>query len=149
MLANSYRMLLFPALLLLAACKTAPVYNIQESAFTAAPQVRMSQIEKAIIEGCRMAGWRAKPIKPGKILASYSTRRNKYQALVDIDYDRDSYNISYRSSKNLKYKASSQSAEGTDNFLSEYIIHSALQTMNPTTSRQRQSIKFITNGSII
>ncbi len=107
--------------LLLAGCKAAPVYNVQNKEFTAASHISLYQIGKAILKGCKRAGWQARLITPGKILASYGIKKNKFQAMVDIDYNRHAYNISYRSSKNLKYKIRTTSQQSpSSNLLTEY-----------------------------
>lgn len=117
-IAGKISVLLF--LILLAGCKAQPIYNVENQQFSASSAVSMKQVEQAILQGCKKAGWRPQVIGPGKIMASYSYKRNKYSALVDINYDLDSYDITYRSSSaSLKYTEREAAAGGSD-FLSEY-----------------------------
>lgn len=88
---------------ILPGCKSTAVKNIEESKFVAPQGVSLSQIEQAIIRACRKSGWRVKSSDRNSVLASYSYKRNKFGAVVSIDYDLDSYSINYVSSHNLKY----------------------------------------------
>ncbi len=107
-------------LLLLIGCKAAPVYNVYDAEITAANNIRLYQIEQAILKGCRVAGWRAKAISHGNIIAKYFAKRGKLAASVDIRFNRHSYSISYRNSKNLKYTVKENIPEQSDNTFSEF-----------------------------
>ncbi len=96
-------LLAITAILMLAACKTVPVYNVNDAGVPS-PQndpLTMKQIEKAIVTGGAGLGWSMRTIKPGLIEATLNIR--SHQAVVDITYDQKDYSIIYKSSINLKY----------------------------------------------
>ncbi len=111
---------LLSILFLLIGCKAAPVYNVYDVEITAADNVRLHQIERAILKGSRIAGWRAKPISKGNIIAKYFAKRGKLAASVNISFNRRSYSITYRDSKNLKYTVRDNIPEPSDNVFTEY-----------------------------
>lgn len=106
--------------LLLTGCKSAPVYNVHEAAFVKPSGSSLYDVEQAIIRGCRRARWRPKVIEPGRILAHYSTSKRRYAATVEIDFDHDSYDITYVSSKNLKYQRLPEQNGEPGDFFSEH-----------------------------
>ncbi len=116
--------------LLLSGCKSAPVYNVHDAAFVRPPGSSLYDIEQAIVRGCRRVHWQPKVISPGKILAHYSTKKHRYAATVAIDFDHDSYDISYVNSQNLKYHRLSEQNGESDSFFSEH---------NPFADTQNQS----------
>jgi TolB-like protein len=84
-------------------CKSTKVHNIDNAQFVAPSNASIADIRDAILRGSQKAGWRAKALETGTIAASYSYKRNRFGAVVKITYDRDSYDINYHSSHNLKY----------------------------------------------
>lgn len=94
----------FIVTLVISGCKSTPIRNVDHAQFVAPSYASLEDIEKAIIRGSLKAGWRTKTLTPGKLLASYSYKRNRYGAVVKILFDRESYQIQYHSSHNLKYK---------------------------------------------
>lgn len=89
--------------LMLTACRTAPVYNVHNAAIPnieKAP-LTMIDIEGAIVKAGAGLGWNMRPVKPGLIVATLNIRA--HQAVADITYDLNDYNIDYSSSINLKY----------------------------------------------
>lgn len=111
---------LLPILFLLIGCKAAPVYNVYDAEITVADNVHLYQIEQAILKGSRIAGWRAKPISKGNIIAKYLAKRGKLAASVNISFNRRSYSITYRDSRNLKYTVRDNIPEASDNTFAEY-----------------------------
>ncbi len=87
----------------LTACKSAPIYNIEDTQFHNTRSTSLDKVRSAIVTACKKTRWKAQVLQSGKILASYSHKRNKFSAAVMIDYDRDSYAIHYLRSQNLKY----------------------------------------------
>jgi len=87
----------------LAACRTAPIYNVDDAPVTTADnaQPTMKQIEQAIVQAGTGLGWRMEPQGPGHIVGTLYLRGNMAQ--VDINYDRKSYSIHYKDSKGLNY----------------------------------------------
>ncbi len=104
---------------LLTACKSTAVREVDESQFVVPAYAGMEDIKKAIVRGALKAGWRTKVLTPGVLMASYSYKRNKFGAVVKISYDRDSYQINYHSSHNLKYKERELTAEQSSGFFQE------------------------------
>ncbi|MBI9080488.1 MAG: hypothetical protein JEY79_12205 [Pseudodesulfovibrio sp.] len=96
-------LLALTSILMLAACRTAPVYNVNDAAVPS-PQnnpLTMPQIEEAIVKAGAGLGWNMRAIKPGLVEATLNIRA--HQAVVNITYNQKDYNIVYKSSSNLKY----------------------------------------------
>ena len=88
--------------LLVAGCRSAPVYNVPDSRFTSTDQgVTQQDIAGAIITAGRSLGWIMKEQGPGHILGTLHLRT--HTAIVDINYDRTKYSITYNSSVDLDY----------------------------------------------
>ncbi|NOQ77214.1 MAG: SH3 domain-containing protein, partial [Methylococcaceae bacterium] len=104
---------------LISGCKSTAVRNVEEAAFVVSANISLGTIKQAIIRGSEKAGWRAKAMEPGVLVASYSYKRNRFGAVVKIKYDRDSYEIIYHSSHNLKYRDNVASENELPGFLSE------------------------------
>ena len=88
-----------------AACRTAPVMNIEEAPVTVTSKVSQKDIRNAIIRAGSSLGWRVKEIKPGHLQATLNVR--SHMAKADIFYTTKSYSIKYKDSVNLKYDGSS------------------------------------------
>ncbi len=61
-----------------------------------------NDVEAAILEGCSRRKWIPTKVRDGKIQATLFLR--SHVAVVDIDYDKDSFQIHYVRSENLNYK---------------------------------------------
>ncbi len=106
--------------LLLTACKSAPVYNIQEASFPLEATLSLTQAYNAILSGTKKAGWVPKSIGSNRIKASYSSKGNRYSAVVIINFDTNSYDITYQSSHNLKFKKVLMSSNSdTEDFIKD------------------------------
>jgi hypothetical protein len=93
------------ATLLVAGCRSAPVYNVSDARFTSTEQdVTQEDVAGAIITAGRSLGWIMKEQGPGHILGTLYLRT--HTAVVDINYDRTKYSITYNSSKDLNYDGS-------------------------------------------
>lgn len=89
-------------ILMLTACRTAPVYNVHDAVVpNAETQLSMDEIAKAIITAGNGLGWQMQVAEPGLIVATLNIR--SHQAVVNITYSPKDYNIDYKSSYNLKY----------------------------------------------
>ncbi|WKD49946.1 hypothetical protein [Microbulbifer spongiae] len=88
----------------LGACTSYPLLNIQDrivpSRIDGSSQTRDS-VKQSIIAGCIVKGWSCQEVSPGQILASIDIR--KHHAEANINYDNDSYSITYKDSKMLDY----------------------------------------------
>lgn len=99
-------LILFTALVL-AGCRTAPIYNPQDVAF-AAPAISMTtplaldDYKRAIIRGGAKRGWVFEEAGPGHLIGKIAVR-GKHFATVDVNFDTRKFSITYKSSQNLKY----------------------------------------------
>ena len=81
------------------ACSTAPLRNPPPVSF--AP-LNESDVEAAIYRGCSKRKWMPSKIRDGRIQATLFQR--SHVAVVDIDYNADSFRVTYVRSENLRYK---------------------------------------------
>jgi hypothetical protein len=88
-------------------CRTAQVYNVEKSPVTlyGDNQATMEQVEKAIFRAGAGLGWKIKTVSPGVMVGSLAVRR--HVAIVDITYNTQEYNITYKDSTALKYDGTS------------------------------------------
>jgi len=84
---------------ILAACKTTPVYNIEQSQVPAG--ITAKQVEKNIVKALIQKGWQVKANANGVILAEILVRT--HTARIEISFDASQYSINYVDSTNLKY----------------------------------------------
>ena len=88
--------------LLFAGCRSAPVYNVSDSAYTSSEQgTAQEDLTRAIVTAGRSLGWIMKEQEPGHILATLHLRT--HTAIVDIYYNHSKYSITYKDSTNLNY----------------------------------------------
>jgi hypothetical protein len=78
------------------------ILNIENSPITSTQQLSTADVERSIIEGGRVRGWRMSVIAPGHIEAVIYVRT--HVARVDILFGTTSYSITYKGSENLDYK---------------------------------------------
>ena len=90
--------LVIPMVLLLVACRTADLYNVQ-NAPGASKAVSMADVETAIRRAGHGLGWQITPQGPGRAEGTLALR--EHRAVVDITYDTKSYSIKYKDSTNL------------------------------------------------
>ena len=100
------RLFLFCALvLLIASCRTAPVYNVSDTTINtgSGKEPTLQQVEQAILSAGAVPkpAWSMRVEKPGHIVASLHVR--SHTAVVDIAYSTTKYSITYNTSTNLKY----------------------------------------------
>ncbi len=87
------------SVLILAACKATPVYNVAQSHVPA--NLTAKQVEKNIIKALTQKGWQVKANANGVILAEIMVRT--HIAKIEISFDASQYSINYVDSTNLKY----------------------------------------------
>ena len=88
--------------LVLAGCRSNPVYNVSGAPVTTSTRnYSMSDVRGAILQAGASLGWQMKDVKPGLIVGTLVIR--DHMAQVDIPYNRTSYSIIYRDSQNLNY----------------------------------------------
>ena len=78
------------------------IQNIDSSPISSSRFLSIEEVERAIIEGCRVRGWQPSVIAPGQIEAVLYIR--SHVARVDIPFTTESYSIFYKDSINLDYK---------------------------------------------
>jgi len=90
-------------------CGAAQIYNVNNNtiSLSADQQVRMVDVEKAIIRAGAGLGWVMKKVADGQIQGTLTLR--KHIATVIIKYNTEEYSINYLDSTNLDYN----SAENT------------------------------------
>lgn len=91
------------AFVLLAGCRTSPVYNVYNAPVmvTGNKPYTAGDVEQAIIRAGASLGWQVRKVKPGKLIGTLFIR--SHMAEVDIAYGKDKYDIRYRNSNNLNY----------------------------------------------
>ena len=89
------------AVLLLAACRTGGIYNVQGAPVAGSKVVAMQDVEVAIRRAGASLGWQMVPRAPGKVEGILILR--DHRAIVDITYDTKNYSIQYKDSSNLGY----------------------------------------------
>ncbi len=100
-MGNWTRVFSIAGLLLLAACRMAPVYDQQTTPHEAPPGTTLEQVTEAIKQAGLSLGWRMLEKEPGRIVGTLSLR--SHEAVVEILYDTEGYSITYLNSVNLKY----------------------------------------------
>lgn len=88
--------------LLIAACAT-PVLNVSNTPVQTGSghKASLDDVGKAITRAGVALGWQMKTAKPGNIVGTLNLRG--HTAVVDVTYDTQTYNITYKDSVNLKY----------------------------------------------
>ena len=97
---KTWKFIIPVVLLLLASCRTADVYNVQ-NAPGASKAVSMEDVEMAIRRAGHGLGWQIVPQGPGKAEGILVLR--DHRAVVNITYDTKNYSITYKDSSNLNY----------------------------------------------
>lgn len=87
--------------LLIAACRTAPVYNVESAPLNAPPTASLQDIQRAIIRAGAQRGWEMSPVEPGHLIGTLS--RRDFTVVIDIRFTTQSYSITYKDSNNLNY----------------------------------------------
>ena len=92
------------ATLLLGACRTAPVFNVEAQPIAVSNSSYTAEdVRKAIIRAGSRRGWVISDAGDGKLVGTLTVR--DHQATVDVNYGEDTYDITYRDSQNLRYDA--------------------------------------------
>jgi hypothetical protein len=94
-------LLLIGCVLLIAACRENPVYNVASAPLNAPPTATLQDIQRAIVRAGATGGWQMTPKEPGYIVATLT--RRSHTAVVDIRFDTQTYSITYKDSANLNY----------------------------------------------
>jgi hypothetical protein len=90
-----------------------PIFNVVSAPIPPNPAATLENIEKAIMRAGLTLGWQMAPKGPGRVEGVLNLRR--HQAIVDITFDTKSYNITYRDSTNLDYRATDKTIHSNYN----------------------------------
>ena len=96
--------LLLASAVLLAGCRTAPIYNATDVAIPSGKQLTMQEVQSGIVRAGEKLGWAMRVVKPGEIEGRLALRT--HLAVVSIPYTQKSYSIVYKSSENLNHDGS-------------------------------------------
>lgn len=94
--------IVFVGLLLLTGCRSASVYNVENSAIQS--NISSSKVYEAIKIAGASKGWIITSIKPGLAMGKLNAR--SHSAVVEIPYTENNFSIRYKDSINLNYDAS-------------------------------------------
>lgn len=94
---------LIATVVLMAGCRSAPVYNVDDATVVTSTghEISMDQTRKAIVKAGTGLGWVMADVDPGHSVGTLVLR--DHVAKVDINYTPKSYSITYKDSTNLKY----------------------------------------------
>lgn len=84
----------------LAACRTAPVYNVENTPFTTDAPSMEAAAETIRLAGASL-GWQVTEQSSGHLVGRLPIR--SHLAVVDIRHDLETFSIMYKDSNNLKY----------------------------------------------
>ncbi len=111
-------LLLIMLSLVLVACKSTPILNIDNDPFNAKSNITMDEVTAGIKRAGNGLGWRMAEKKPGLIEGTLFLRT--HMAKVDITYNTKTYSIHYKDSTNLDHQKSSASYDGQEVIHSNY-----------------------------
>ena len=94
-------LLVIGCVLLIGACRAAPIYNVESAPLNAPPTATLADIQRAIIRAGSTRGWQMTPVEPGHVVATYA--RRDFTTSVDIRFTTQSYSITYKDSTGLNY----------------------------------------------
>jgi hypothetical protein len=88
-------------ILVVAACRTAPIRNVTDAPLNAPPGARltMEEVATAIWRGGQEQGWQISEVRPGELTGTLRLR--SHVAVVTITHDTSRFSIRYRDSTNL------------------------------------------------
>jgi hypothetical protein len=92
------------AVVLMSACTTAPIMNVDKAAVTTASgkSLTREQVRTAIVGAGAALGWVFKDEAPGLMVGTLNLRT--HSAVIEIPYSESNYSVKYRSSSNLEEK---------------------------------------------
>lgn len=96
--------LLALSMVLIAGCRTAPIYSVDNAEISGSGKHNANDVGQAIIRAGNSLGWQMKQAKPGTIIGTIHLR--KHMAQVEITYNAKAYSINYKDSAELKYDGS-------------------------------------------
>lgn len=97
-----YGVIALLSLLVLTGCRTAAVYNVNNSPIVG--NTSSSKVYNAIKNAGLSKGWIITQVKPGLAMGTINIR--SHRAVVEIPYNSKSFSINYKNSMNLHYDGS-------------------------------------------
>ncbi len=92
--------------ILLGGCKTAPIYQVSNTAISTNVQnATKDDVAKAIIRAGGGLGWQFRQNGPDALIGTLALRT--HTAVVDVPYSAKQYSITYKDSSNLNYDGTS------------------------------------------
>lgn len=88
-------------LMLLASCRSAPLYNVERSSYNVSEEHSLSEMTEAIQRAGTSLGWQMNVERPGLIVGTLNLRT--HQAVVEIPFDTEGFAIRYKDSTDLDY----------------------------------------------
>lgn len=104
MFSSALRVLIPAIILVVAGCRVAPVYEVQQAPVTTPRAASVADVERAIRTAGAALGWQMLARGPGSLEGILILR--DHRAVVDIKYDSKTYSIKYKDSSNLGYDGS-------------------------------------------
>jgi hypothetical protein len=101
------------AVLAVASCRGATVYNVEKASLTTTKPASTAQIEAAIKRAGASLGWQLKQVSPGHMEGRLPVR--SHIAVADIYYTAKDFSIKYKDSSNLNYDASANTIHANYN----------------------------------
>ena len=87
--------------LLIGCARVQPIYEVHDrSVPSSLGALGFTEVEKRLIDAAAATQWQAVPVRPGLLRATTSWRR--HSAVVNIEYNSNSYSIRHVSSSNLR-----------------------------------------------
>ena len=99
--ANILVILATSLLIILAGCKSNPIFNVVNAPIEISAKHSSKDINKAIKRAGAGLGWQMKTKNTGHIVGTLYIRT--HVAIVDIKYSKKAYSITYKDSQNLNY----------------------------------------------
>ena len=84
--------------------KTAPIFNVEQAPVetNSGSTLTLGEVADSIKDAGMGLGWRMNQVAPNHIIATLDIR--SHRAIVDITFSPKNYDITYKSSVNLKHK---------------------------------------------
>lgn len=100
-----------------AQARSAPIYEPARVRLTSAQGVPLGaeQVRAAIVSGAAVRHWQVVAQGPDKVTLRYE-KAGKFEAVVDVNYSADGFQVVYVSSNNLEYQRSSTGTEIHPNY---------------------------------
>jgi len=128
--------------LFITGCVGTPVLSVDKSQYLE-QRTPLTKVEQAIKQGAMKKGWNARKVKSG-LMEARILARGKYLVVVNINYSKTGYKITYKDSTNLKYDSETNTIHKSYNkwvnALSTSIDYSLLHAGSRATTSSRSHV---------